>query len=295
MSDRGFGYGILVFLTIFLLIPLYYRLAVHRSAGQQKNIVFTTANTLNFLKIQNPVRIHGIVVGEVKSVVFEGGNTLVTIELKPHVDVHQGYRVTAMPVGFLGDCCLAIDPGDSRAPLVDPKEPIIGQFLAGPADVIKYTDIFRGKVKTLSGIMRKLRDGSSEAPPFATRFRDAEKVLDSISRSLVLLIRHAEDRLGTRIDSLDNFMKTTVYFSRELTTTLPADESQVAAVLSKSETFFQNADSLVSTMHRLVVRKTPEESTALEAAIMALNRQLLVLQTYFRTIRQDGIRLRVRL
>jgi ABC-type transporter Mla subunit MlaD len=295
MSDRSFGYGILLFLTISLLIPLYYFLPPHRNAGQRKTIVFTTANTLNFLKIQNPVRIHGIVVGEVKSIAWESGNTLVTVELKSRIDLHHGYRVTAMPVGFMGDCCLAIDPGDSLAPLVDPKEPLVGQFLAGPVDVIKYTDSFREKIDTLAMIMRKLRDGSPEAPPFTTRFRNAEKVLDGISRSLALLMRHANDHLGERIDSFDDFMKKTGSFSRELATTLPAGESQVAAVLSKSEACFQTVDSLVSTMRSLVARMTPEESTALAATVMTLRRQLLVMQTYSRTLRQDGIKLRVRL
>jgi ABC-type transporter Mla subunit MlaD len=295
MSDRSFGYGILLFLTISLLIPLYYFLPLHRNAGQRKTIVFTTVNTLNFLKIQNPVRIHGIVVGEVKSVAWKDGNTLVTVELKSRIDLHHGYRVTAMPVGFMGDCCLAIDPGDSLAPLVDPKKPLAGQFFAGPVDVIKYTDSFREKIDTLAMIMRKLRDGSPEAPPFTTRFRNAEKVLDGISRSLALLMRHANDHLSERIDSFDDFMKKTGSFSRALTTTIPAGESRVATVLSKSETCFQTVDSLVSTMRSLVARMTPEESTALAATVMTLHRQFSVMQTYSRTLRQDGIKLRVRL
>ncbi len=295
MSDRSFGYGVLLFLTIFLLIPLYYLLPSHRSAGQRKTIIFTKANTLNFLKIQDPVRIYGIVVGEVKNIVWETGNTLVTIEVKPLIELHQGCRVTAEPVGLMGDRCLVIDPGESRAPLIDPNEPVIGQFLDGPVEVIRYADSFRERVAMISGIMRDLREGSGETQPIALHFKDAEKILDSISSSLVLLGSYANDRLGGRIDSLDDFMKNMGQFSRKQTAALPADESQVASVLSKSEECFQTADSLVSTMHSLVARMNPQESTALSATMMTLSRQLSVLQTYSRAIRQSGLNLRVRL
>jgi ABC-type transporter Mla subunit MlaD len=295
MSERRFGYGIILLLIAFLLIPLYYLLAPHRKPEVLRTVVFSSANTLNFLKTQDPVRIRGFAVGEVKTVALDHGMTMVTIALQPQVRLHAGYRATTVPSGFMGDRCLDIEPGDPCAPDIGNREMLIGNFLKGPVEVVSATDSLKRKIAALSDIAHTLRSGSGATPPLATRFRCVEKILDSNSRALELLLRRADGRLGGALDSMNDVIKKTGRLSGELAVKLPADESRIAGILATTESSFQSVDSLITAIRGVASRGAPGLSPGLSASLDSLRSLLSNLRDDCSEIRRGGMNMRVRL
>ncbi len=295
MSDRSFGYAVLLFLAIFLLFPLYYIVHPLFCPGHRITVVFMTANTLNFLKIQDPVRVRGMVVGQVKSISLSNGTTLVTIEVRPKIAFHRGCGATAVPVGFMGDRCLDIDPGDPRAPLADPIEPIMGQFLPGPAEAIGNTGKIKQKIASLCAYVNGLRVGGPAERSLPVRFRQTADALDSISASLTVLLRRADTSLGNKLDSLSGFMKKTDRFSGTAAAAVPDAEAQYERLSGHSAAMLKTTDSLLDLMNRTITRLSQSDSSRTIEKLRSLDLELGSLVTLFNAVQQDGFKARIRL
>ena len=295
MSDRSFGYVILLFLTMFLLTTLCYFLMPLRGGGQRITVVFSTFNSLNFLKIQDPVRIRGVEAGQVKNIALHGGGTVVTIEVKPPLDLHRGCRATAVPVGFMGDRCLNFDPGDIHAPPVDPSGPVTGEFLPGPAEAIANTELMGRKVTALSAMVHGLREGSATEPPLPVRFRKIIGRVDGVSVSLTGILRHVDTTLSGTLDSLDRFTERADHFSLAATSALPEMEARADRIITQSASTLRIADSLLSLMNRTLSQLSSFDSGAVAQRWRTLDAQIESLTTLLNTVQQDGLKTRGRL
>ena len=295
MSDRSFGYAVLLFLAIFLFFPLYYLAQGLYCPGQRITVVFVTANTLNFLKVQDPVRVKGLVVGQVKSISLNNGTNRVSIEVKPHIVLHRGCGATAVPVGFMGDRCLDIDPGDPEAPPAKASEPVMGQFLPGPAEAIGKAGKLRDKLEAISAAVHDLRFGTPAEPPLPVRFRKTVGALDRISASLATLLRRADVSLGSAMDSLSGFMKKSSRYSGTAAAAVPDAESQYERLLGRSATILKTTDSLLDLMNRNINQLSQSDSSGAYEKLRALDKELGSLVLFFNAVEQDGLKTRIRL
>ena len=167
MNDRDVGYRVILFLLLFLLIPadipVYFLRPCYR-----RDIIFKSVNTLNFLKIQDPVSILGLPVGQVKDIRWKDSGTIVEIETSRRLDMHRDYRVVAEARGFMGDRYLRIDPGSGAAPLIPKNEPLQGSVTIGPVEMLAYIVQLQEKRKKIFALTGELHGNAGQS--FVSRF-----------------------------------------------------------------------------------------------------------------------------
>jgi phospholipid/cholesterol/gamma-HCH transport system substrate-binding protein len=295
MSDRNLGYSIIFFLLIFILIPTGYLSVQHLAPAHYRTIVFTSVNTLSFLKQQDPVRIRGIQVGQVRTISWSEGKTCVVIETRQKLSIHPGYRIIAETKGFMGDRYLDINPGDTNASLIDAKDSLAGVFPMGPTEALAYMGELRGKVHSLVKLTNELRCGSAGKKPFPEHFNSIVREFDSISASLTHIL-HSIDRLVCQnADTLAVVLKNSRDFSERLNTGVPEAAAKIDSVITKTKKLLVMMDSLGAAAGPLADRLDAKEARALADLFRQLRRRAESLRNIINEIREDGVKVRIRL
>jgi ABC-type transporter Mla subunit MlaD len=295
MSDRTLGYAVLLFLAVFITIPLIYLLSILFAPRYQRTIVFEQVASVNFLKYQDPVRIRGVEAGLIRAINLDSGNSIVVISTKQPLHIHQGYSISAESKGFMGDRYVEIDPGDVRLPEIDPKAPLHGGFLLGPADLLPYCGELVTKVNDLALTVREFKDGSAGKPSFTARFKRTVNNLDSVTASMGKVLSSVNRLLGNRMDSLAGMVGKARTLSIDLDTTLPATEKKFDAVVRKVQRLLVDADTLVAAGDRLIIRYKSKEAATLNEKFLVLRRQMTSLRDFVNDLKENGLELPVEL
>ena len=96
-------------------------------------------NTVQELKIGDPVKMAGVNIGRVEGIGFEGNKVKVTLKIKPDAAVRTDSKAVIRFAGLMGQNFVSIDFGTPTAPLVDPttvsvlstaEQPDLGAMLA---------------------------------------------------------------------------------------------------------------------------------------------------------------------
>jgi len=106
-------------------------------------------NTVQELKVGDPVKMAGVNIGRVEAIGFEGNKVKVTLKIKPSAAVRTDSKAVIRFAGLMGQNFVSLDFGTPTAPLVDPttvsslttdEQPDLGEMLARLNSVAKGID-----------------------------------------------------------------------------------------------------------------------------------------------------------
>jgi hypothetical protein len=295
MNDRNLGYAVILFLIVFVIIfGLYLSLQVFAPVCH-RTIIFISANSLNFLKKQDPVRFQGVAAGHIRHIFLKEGKTIVEIETRYPLDIHQGYRIVADAKGLMGDRYIEIQPGNIRAPLIASNEPLAGIFPLGPAEAIAYSADLKTKVRSLIVLTNELKKGSPEKQSLDARFTCMIKKIDSISLSLTDFFIKLERFSLNNADSLTAAIEKADELSIKLRASTPASVTALENFTIKTKKLLIAADSLSSTSSAFLERLNNWESSSFSKSINELREQIKSFRDLINGLKEDGFPLPVKL
>lgn len=291
MSDRNLGYAVIIFLAAFIAVPAIY-LTVHLLAPKHyRLVVFENINAMNFLKKDDRVRIHGAEAGQVRDVFLNNGKTYIRIKTIYPLDLHQGYSVSALAKGFMGDRYLEIDLGSSTAPRIAAEEILSGSFPPGPVELVAYSGQMKEKLCALIEITDKLRYSSTGKQSFNSRFKAIAKKLESVSQSLTYILRDI-DRLAGKSAAV---IQKSADFSTKLGSSVPKTVTSLDSIIQKTRKLFAVADSFVASSGPLIRRLNGQEAQRLDENFRSLKEKIESLKSLINDLNEQGLTVPVNL
>jgi ABC-type transporter Mla subunit MlaD len=295
MNDRNLGYAVILFLIVFVVITGVYLSLQVFAPVHHRNIIFDSANSLNFLKNQDPVRFRGIAAGHIRHIFLKDGKTFVEIETRCPLDIHQGYSIVAEAKGFMGDRYIEIHPGDMRKPLIASYEPLAGTFPLGPAEAVAYTAELKIKVRSLIALTDELKNGSPAKQSLDARFTGMINKIDSISLSLKRLLINSERFAFKNADSLAAAIEKADKLSIKMSSSAPAAVRALENVTVKTKRLLIAADSLSSTCEAFLEQLNYMESGSLSKHINDLQKRIKLIKDLINELQEDGFLVPVKL
>jgi hypothetical protein len=296
MNDRNLGYAVILFLFFFIVITVVYVSLQVFAPVHHRTIIFNSANSLNFLKEQDPVWFQGVAAGHIRRIFLKEEKTLIEIETRRPLDIHQGYRIVAEAKGLMGDRYIEINSGDINAPLIASYEPLTGFFPLGPAEAVTYAAELKTKVRSLLALTDELRNGSSPAKKsLDDRFAGMIKKIDSISLSLKKLLINSERFVFNNADSLAAAIIKADELSIKMASSTPAAVTALKNATVKTKRLLIAADSLSSTCSAFLERLNYWESGSLSKHINELRKQIESFRDLINEMQEDGLQLPVKL
>jgi len=295
MNDRNLGYAVILFLIVFVVIIAVYLSLQVFAPVHHRTIIFYSANSLNFLKKQDPVRFRGVAAGHIRHIFLKEEKTCIEIETRLPLDIHQGYRIVAEAKGFMGDRYIEINPGDMRAPLIASYEPLTGIFPLGPTEAIAYAADLKTKVRSLIVLTDELKNGSPGKQSLDARFAGMIKKIDSISLSLTKLLIKSDRFALNNADSLAVAIEKAYELSKKMSTSAPAAVTALENVTVKTKRLLIAADSLSFTCAAFLERLNYWESGSLSKHINELRKQIESFRDLINGLQEDGLQLPVKL
>jgi hypothetical protein len=295
MSDRTIGYGVIFFLVIFLLVPVIYLSNRMFRPVYHRTIVFDEVNTLNFLHIEDPVRVRGIEAGKVQSISWKENKTIVVIETDKQLSLYKDYRIYAEDKGLMGDRYVSINPGHESMTLVDPKTLLEGIFLIGPTEAIARLNKLTALVDSTTALLALLRHGSSSKQSLPDRFNDVIRCFDSVALSLTRILIKTDLAVSKQADTVSVWLEKTARLSEELSVSIPERIVDAQTIIGKIEKVLIAADSLVASSGALVDRVGQMDSITLLDDFNRLKAQLVSLRNGLNELRNQGLLLPIRI
>jgi phospholipid/cholesterol/gamma-HCH transport system substrate-binding protein len=289
MNDRTLGYGVILFLTAFVMILLMYLSFQFLSPLHRRTIIYDTANTLSFLKRQDPVCYRGMKVGQIRRIFLKEGKTYVEIETRHALEIHQGYRIFAEAKGFMGDRYVEIDPGDMNAPPIDAEKPLSGFFPMGPTEAIAYTGVIEDKVRSLIVLTDELRNGSAEKTSLVSRLSAMAQKFDSISMMLTTTLRDADLLVVKNADTLASVLQKASVYSKKLNSSVPETIATIENIMVKTQRLLAAADSLTVSCTPLIDLLTGHASRTIDEKFSHLRKQIESLRNFINVVQEKGL------
>jgi phospholipid/cholesterol/gamma-HCH transport system substrate-binding protein len=295
MSDRTIGYSVIIFLVIFLIIPVAYLSNKAFKPVYHRTIVFENVNTLSFLHIEDPVRVRGIDVGIVQSIFWKDNKTYVVIETSKKIDIHKGYRINAEDKGLMGDRYVSINPGEENEPLLDTKELLSGIFLIGPTEAIAQVGKMKTLIDSVSTLIALLKYGTASNKPLSTRFNDFIYQLDSITVSLTEILMKTNLIITKNADTISAFLLNATTATQEMAEAIPKRVVAMKTIIEKTEDIITKTDSLLVLSNNVTERMKDAESVALLEKFKKLKEQLHLLRISVQELQNRGLALPIRI
>lgn len=242
LNARTVGYITILFTLIFLVTGgLYvYFTRVH---GWIERVAL--ADDIGNLKLDNPVKVGGVVVGQVKRISRENNQARLLLRMRESVEIRSGYTLLNMDIGLMGDRALFLYPGDSGR-IVLANEPLQVRFVAGIAEGIRNADQLGRIVIDLKNLIgRYSRADRSDDTLFTTRFWAVLGMLDRSTLALEKTITErgtAVNRAVSEIHALARGLKREVRHARP----------RVEAGLEKVEKLSVNTGQLLAKLEPLI-------------------------------------------
>jgi phospholipid/cholesterol/gamma-HCH transport system substrate-binding protein len=295
MNDRNLGFGVILFLILFTAVIAVYLSMTVLAPVQRRLIIFNSANSLNFLKKQDPVRLRGVEIGKIITIILKEGKTCVEIATKRPIGIYPGYQIIAEAKGLMGDRYIEINPGDMHKPAISLNEPLIGNFPLGPVEAITYTAELKTKVRSLIKLTDELRNCSSLNDPLEFRLMSMVKKIDSISFTLNKLLVKANLFAAKNADTLAAVMKKTDEVTAKMEKSAPEAFAALEKDLTKTRRLLSAVDSFVVMCSFLQERIKTLESGELSGDVSKLRQQIESLRHFINDLQEDGLRLPVNL
>jgi ABC-type transporter Mla subunit MlaD len=295
MSDRNLGYCVIFFFMAFIAGVTVYLLTQALAPVYFRTIIFNSANSLSFLKKQDPVRFRGAEAGKIRSIYLKDGKTCVRIETREPLDIYQGYQIIANAKGLMGDRYIEIHPGDIHGHLLAHNEPLTGIFPLGPVEALAYTAELKAKIHSLTLLTDEFRKGAPGENSLANRFDVMIKKMDSITVSFTKLLNKAERYTSTGVYTLAATLDKANKVTKNMNASVPAAVHALEKVSVKTRSLLNAADSLAASCEPFLERLNAIEAGSLMNDIRKLRPQIKSLRNFLNEMQTNGLRIHARL
>jgi ABC-type transporter Mla subunit MlaD len=201
--DRRMGYLIIAGILLIGLAVLSW--GIFHFKNQAKIRVVSFYQTGN-LKIDDPLYLLGIRVGNIKSIELREQNVLVFLNTYKPIAIHQGCHVDNIEIGFMGDRMLTMDFGDSAKPLIQEKDTLMGTFHPGLSEAVGMAWKLQGVVDSFIELSAALLHNGPLRASFVQQVNKIAAITDSMSMTLVTIITNVGNGLPASLDSLNRII-----------------------------------------------------------------------------------------
>lgn len=296
MNNRILGYSVIAFVICFLVIPILYLIWQTSEPKTIRTITFKGINALSFLSVQDPVRIQGVEVGAVKKVSIKDNNVAhVLIETDRSVVIHEGYSVSVMAKGVMGDRYLTIMPGDLNGPVISEKQLLHGNVSIGPDEALSYISELRSAIHRLVTLSDRLYRGNTRNKSLVESVWTFTREIDSIICSVATMVSSLDTSLQNKMDSVTVLLDTTLQITGQIATALPAASENMTAVFASIESLLGHIDSLLTKVDGIVKDLEAPDLLIWKKSTADVKTKLTSLQGLLEMLRGDSLSLPVRL
>lgn len=113
--------GFFVLIGLILIIYMSVKLGNLDLLNRDSYLLYAKFQTVNGLRVGNPIEMHGIKIGEVASFSLDQENQLAVTGLKINkgITIFADAIATIKTAGLIGDCFVSIDPGGAEEKLIN--------------------------------------------------------------------------------------------------------------------------------------------------------------------------------
>ncbi|MFH0920111.1 MAG: MlaD family protein [Fibrobacterota bacterium] len=240
LANRTIGYISLLALLVFLACFSSY---VYFT--QYHGIYYRTAyaDDIGNLKIENPVKVHGLEAGKVWAISRENNQAKLTLRMQREFIIRKDYYLLNKDASLMGDRGLYLDLGASDTVLPD-SVPLFAVFNQGIAEGIRSADTLRVIVDDLFTLLREYsaKDSLNDTL-FITQYWKILRGLDQASRQLEAMVISKEKSINGFVDFSAGFMRET--------------RTQVQTLLPDARSGIRKADAMAKSAAALLVKLEP--------------------------------------
>lgn len=295
MNDKTLGYCVLVILIIFLLIPASYLIRKTNHTDQLRTIEFENIKTMDFLNIQDPVRINGVSVGIVKTINTKDNKTLVQIATNQPLALFSGYKITSTMKGLLGERYLDIYPGNPQEKQIALSDTLKGFFVAALSDVIPNMHKLDSMINFIIMATDELRYGSQGKISFVDLFNKIVLRLDMLTNDINTFSATLNLKTGKSLDSLNGLFNEVSVQADVVASSLPDLISNCNNIVTKADLLVAQLDTLVTRANSAVTSINSTDTTSLKKHVDDIQTKLEKLKESLEIMRSTEFTLPVHL
>ena len=284
MSDRKLGYTILcLFFVIFCVICAYF-LRPLLSPPQTHIVAF---EKIGNLRIEDQVRLKGILYGTVRKIDLTRKKVFVTIQSRKPWTLHAGYSVMTMDAGIMGDRMIMIDEGPHDAPIIAAKDTLIGAFLPGVSEAVGYIWKLRDIVDSLRNMANLLLCGDTRHPSLVSQVKTVITTSDSLSKSLLRFATTANTAVSSGLDSIDNIVMGVSRLSQSAAVSAPEYFSMLDNQLAKAFSLVASIDTMADRLYTTSSGLSKKDNLLWHSDLERLTSNLVMVQKTVADIQKE--------
>jgi hypothetical protein len=269
--DRRIGY--LIFAGIFIIGLTVLFLGVFHLKNKEKTKA-VSFDQIGNLKIDDPVYLLGTPIGNIKTIELRERSVLVFLTIHKPLNLHKGYNVDDIEIGFMGDRLIAMDFGDTALPLVPEQDTLQGTFHAGISEEIGMTWKLKGVIDSFVALSASLLHNGPLRASFVQQVNKIAAVTDSMSLMLATMITRLGSRFPARLDSLNRIIGSVSHFSHcadSLTQKeIPGLTKQIGVIGGELSKLESTLDALLVTAEKFESKEGTGDQHALLAFIVKM-------------------------
>jgi len=291
MNDRHLGYVILSLISLILIVAFSLLAWSYIKPGEIRTIVFDDVGSL---KMQDPVRICGVPIGTVHDIAWRDKQVQVKIKTSRYLPIHQHYQIRAAADGIMGDRFIAIDPGNEKTALLDPKELLIGTLQTAPPDAIALIGSLHKKINTLKNYSLQLENGSVDKQSLIEQFSEVMVIINNLVTTLYEFILKVDSQFGPGIDTFTILMKDLLIVANKLSMTFPEQMAALQSLSLKTNELVTKVDTLMFKVSTHVDHLNEPDAILWNTTLSDLQEKVHLLQDIITSIEKDGLDLHVK-
>ncbi len=295
MNDKLFGYFIISLLLLLILIPTGLVIKEHLTPSEIYTIEFDKVNSISFLNIQDPVRIHGVQVGVVKEIDNTNNNkTLVKISSKPLI-FYGDYFITAHLKGLMGERYININPGNEGSKKIEKGTILKGTFFIGVTEILSYVSRFKSVLEKLNQFVLTMKDGNSEQNSFVKDFATFTNKVDTLSIKLTAISKTLDLSIFKERDTIENIIQQASQIVDSLSIAIPNLESDIQNVLKSSNNFLRQIDTALNKADSIITNIENVNSPLWSDELRKVQNDLKNLRSILNELNEDGLKLPIKI
>lgn len=188
-------------LGIFFFMAVLAGLLILELAGgldifHKKIPIRARFNTVNELQVGAPVKLAGVVVGDVRNVALEGNRVVVTMRIRPDSGVRTDSKATVRFAGLLGQNYISLSFGTPGSPVVTENTEIEGETLPDMGEIMAKLDAAASSVGNITNLFGG-DNFQNLFGPFTDFLKDNSPRLTAILGNMQTISKQIADGQGT--------------------------------------------------------------------------------------------------
>jgi hypothetical protein len=275
MFDRSLGYVILCLFCLAIAALLSYFLWPAFYPQKTRVIAF---DAIGNLRIDDPVRVKGILAGKIKKIDWRRENVFVCVSIKKPAIFHRGYSIADMDQGIMGDRMLMIDCGDTNSPAVAEGDTLRGASYPGVSEAVGYTWKLHATVDSFVSISSQLLYGTATRKSIVEQTDAIISAVDSISRTVLKLTEKLQRNITFQLDSLDALVNTAALLSQAAAASAPEYVSMLESQIKKTSRLLAGLDTTSGKLLRFSAALQNQDNILWKNHCALLQERLVTLQ-----------------